>query len=73
MAQILRNEPKRIGAEAYDLNALRYRGIYDLALHGCTDDEIATYSGHTIKAMIEKYAGVTRQRKRAGQAHKKRK
>jgi len=37
MAQILRNERKRLGAEAYDL-----------ALHGCTDNEIATYSGHTI-------------------------
>ena len=72
MAQIMRDERKRRGVETYDLHALRYRGIHELALHGCTDDEIASYSGHTTKAMIEKYAGAVRQRMRAGQAHKKR-
>lgn len=72
MAQIMRDERKRLGVEAYDLHALRYRGIHELALYGCTDDEIASYSGHTTKAMIEKYAGAARQRMRAGQAHKKR-
>ena len=72
MAQIMRDERKRRGVETYDLHALRYRGIHELALHGCTDDEIASYSGHTTKAMIEKYAGAARQRMRAGQAHKKR-
>lgn len=72
MAQIMREERKRLGVVAYDLHALRYRGIHELALHGCTDDEIASYSGHTTKAMIEKYAGAARQRVRAGQAHKKR-
>ncbi len=72
MAQIMRDERKRLGVEAYDLHALRYRGIHELALRGCTDDEIASYSGHTTKAMIEKYAGAARQRMLAGQAHKKR-
>ncbi|GAB5438260.1 MAG: hypothetical protein FalmKO_33850 [Falsiruegeria mediterranea] len=72
MAQIMRDERRRLGVEAYDLYALRYRGIHELALHGCTDDEIASYSGHTTKAMIERYAGAAKQRIRAGQAHKKR-
>ena len=65
-------ERKRLNVEAYDLHALRYLGIYELALHGCTDDWIASYSGHTTKAMIEKHAGAARQRTRAGQAHRKR-
>ena len=72
MAQIVRDERKRHGVEAYDLHALHYRGILELALHGCTDDEIASYSGQTTKAMIEKYAGAARHWMRAGQAQKKR-
>ena len=68
----MRDESKRLGFEVYELHALRHRGIYQLASHGCTDDEIASYSGHTTKAMIEKHAGAARQRMRAGQAHKKR-
>jgi integrase-like protein len=72
MAQIMRDERKRLGVLAFDLHALRYRGIHELALHGCTDDEIGSYSGHTSSAMIKKYAGAARQLMRARQAHKKR-
>ncbi|WP_231119224.1 tyrosine recombinase XerC [Rhodovulum sp. MB263] len=72
MAQIMLKERRRLGLEAYDLHALRYRGVQELALHGCTDDEIAAYSGHATKAMIEKYAGEARQIMRARQAAEKR-
>ncbi|WP_245736361.1 hypothetical protein [Roseovarius lutimaris] len=45
----------------------------ELAWAGCTDDENASYSGHTSKAMIIKYAGKARQIMRARQAAAKRK
>ncbi|MDJ0858640.1 MAG: tyrosine-type recombinase/integrase [Dinoroseobacter sp.] len=66
-------ERKRLGLMAYDQHALRYRGVMELAWAGCTDDEIASYSGHTSKAMIIKYAGEARQIMRARQAAAKRK
>lgn len=72
MAQIMLKERRRLGLEAYDLHALRYRGVQELAWQGCTDDEIAAYSGHATKAMIEKYAGDARQIMRARQAREKR-
>ncbi len=68
MAQIMRKERVRLGLEAYDLHALRYRGIQELAWLGCSDDEIASYSGHKSKSMIVKYAGEARQVMRARQA-----
>lgn len=72
MAHIMREERKRLGVEVHDLHALRYRGIMELAWAGCDDDEIASYSGHTSKEMIAKYAGEARQIMRARQALKKR-
>ena len=45
------------------LHALRYRGVQELAWHGCEDDEIATYSGHATKEMIEKYAGEAQEKR----------
>ncbi len=72
MAQIMLKERRRLGLEAYDLHALRYRGITELAWAGCTDDEIASYSGHATKEMISKYAGKARQIMRARQAREKR-
>ena len=72
MAQIMRDERARLGLDAYDLHALRYRGVMELAWKGCTDDEIASYSGHASKAMIAKYAGEARQRTLAQQARAKR-
>lgn len=73
MARVMVRERKRLGLMAYDQHALRYRGVKELAWHGCTDDEIASYSGHTSKAMIIKYAGEARQIMRARQAAAKRK
>lgn len=72
IAYLMLSERKRLGLEAYDLHALRYRGVMELALARCDDDEIASYSGHTTKAMIAKYAGEARQQMRAKQARLKR-
>lgn len=72
MARIVRAERKRLGLLAYDLHALRYRGVMELAWAGCSDDEIASYSGHASRSMIAKYAGEARQMMRARQARAKR-
>lgn len=72
LAQIMLDERKRLGLEAYDLHALRYRGVKELAWVDCTDEEIASYSGHTSMAMIRKYAGEARQIMRAKRAREKR-
>lgn len=73
MSGVMRKERARLGLKEYDLHALRYRGIMELAWAGCSDDEIAAYSGHATKAMIELYAGEARQIMRARQAREKRK
>lgn len=72
MARVMADERKRLGLMAYDLHALRYRGVMELAWAGCDDDEIASYSGHSSKDMIRKYAGEARQVTRARQAWGKR-
>jgi integrase len=72
MARVMVRERKRLGLMAFDQHALRYRGVMELAWAGCTDDEIASFSGHTSKAMIIKYAGEARQIMRARQAAAKR-
>ncbi len=72
MARVMVRERKRLGLMTYDQHALRYRGVMELAWVGCTDDEIASYSGHTSKEMIIKYAGEARQITRARQAAAKR-
>lgn len=61
MAEIMLAERQRLGVEAHDLHALRYRGVMELAFAGCTDEEIGAISGHLSKAMIAKYAGMARQ------------
>lgn len=63
----MRKERARLGILEHDLHALRYRGVMELAWAGCSDDEIASYSGH------DKYAGEARQVMRARQAAEKRK
>ena len=73
MSKVMLAERRRLGLEAHDLHALRYRGVMELAWHGCSDEEIASYSGHATKAMIELYAGEARQIMRARQAREKRK
>lgn len=72
MADLMLKERRLLGVEAFDLHALRYRGVQELAWHGCDDDEIAAYSGHASKEMIRKYAGEARQIMRARQAREKR-
>jgi len=72
MADLMLKERRRLGLEAFDLHALRYRGVKELAWAGCDDDEIAAYSGHATKDMIMKYAGEARQEMRARQARQKR-
>lgn len=73
MAEVMLAERQRLGLEAYDLHAMRYRGVMELAWAGCDDDEIMSYSGHSTKAMVRKYAGEARQIMRARQAREKRK
>ena len=73
LADVMLNERRRLGLDAYDLHALRYRGVMELAWAGCDDDEIMSYSGHATKKMVIKYAGEARQIMRARQAREKRK
>ena len=72
LAQIMRKERQRLGLLEFDLHALRYRGVMELAWANCTDDEIAAFSGHASIAMIRKYAGESRQEMRARSAAEKR-
>lgn len=72
MARVLRNERKRLDIEEFDLHGLRYRGVQELARAGCSDDEIASYSGHYQKSMIVKYAGEARKEMNAIRANRKR-
>lgn len=72
IARIMLAERKRLRLEAFDLHALRYRGVKELAWAGCDDDEIMSYSGHATKAMVIKYAGEARQEMSARRAREKR-
>lgn len=62
----------KIGAEAFDLHALRYTAAAELAALGCSDDLIAAVTGHTSKAMVAHYAGPARQKARATEAQARR-
>jgi integrase len=73
MAQIMLGARKRMGLEAFDQHALRYRGVMELAWAGCSDEEIKSFSGHATDEMVRKYAGEARQIMRARQAATKRK
>lgn len=72
MAEIMRAERERLKTLAYDLHGLRYTAVQELARAGCTDDEIASYSGHNTRAMVAKYAGEVRQQAAAERAREKR-
>lgn len=72
MAALMLAERKRLGLEAHDLHALRYRAVKELAWAGCDDDEIMSFSGHATKAMVRKYAGEARQEMAARRAREKR-
>ena len=62
MARVMFFECKRLRLTAFDQHALRYGGVLELAWSECPDDEIASYSGHTKKALIVKYAGEAQQK-----------
>ena len=72
IARIMRAERERLGVLEHDLHAMRYRGVMELAWAGCNDDEIMSFSGHTTKKMVIKYAGFARQVMRATTAAEKR-
>ena len=72
IAGIMLKERRRLGLDAYDLHAMRDRGVMELAWAGCDDDEIMSFSRHATKAMVMKYAGLARQIVRAKTAADKR-
>lgn len=64
---------QEIGAEDYDLHALRYTAAAELAALGLDDDFIMAVTGHSTKDMVAKYAGPVRQKARAIKAQEGRK
>ena len=64
---------RAIGAEAYDIHGLRYTAAAELGAAGCSDEVIASITGHKSMAMVAKYAGPERQKARARQAQDSRK
>lgn len=63
---------RAIGAEGYDIHGLRYYAAAELAAAGCSDELIASVTGHKTMAMVAKYAGAARQKSRAITAQGKR-
>jgi integrase len=63
---------KKIGAEAYDIHALRHTAAHELAEAGCTDAEIMAITGHKSEASVRRYSAASAQRRRALEAQKKR-
>ncbi|ARC36625.1 integrase [Paracoccus yeei] len=63
---------KDIGAEAYDMHALRHTATHELAAAGCSDETIQAVTGHSTVAMVAHYAGSARQRTRAKEAQSRR-
>lgn len=64
---------KQIGAEAYDLHALRHTAAHELAQLGCSDEMIMAITGHQSRSMVAHYAGAARQKSRAKEVREKRK
>ena len=56
---------KEIGAEEYDIHALRHTTASELAALGLSDELIMAVTGHTSRASVVRYAGAARQRARA--------
>ena len=63
---------KAIGAEAWDVHALRYTAAVELLLAGCTDEEIAAVTGQSVQ-MVQHYTRHVRQEARAIKAQEARK
>ncbi|WP_017928679.1 tyrosine-type recombinase/integrase [Limimaricola hongkongensis] len=65
---------KKIGAERWDIHALRHAAASEIAaLPGMTDEHIMAITGHSSKEMAQLYAGAARQKARAMEAQKGRK
>lgn len=71
-SQAVRDVRDAIGARAYDIHGLRYSATAELAEAGCSDELIASITGHKTTLMIAKYAGPARQRARAKEAQRMR-
>lgn len=71
-AKAVRQVREQIGAMAYDIHGLRYAAAAELAAAGCSDELIASITGHKTTAMIAKYAGPARQKARAKEAQRMR-
>lgn len=61
-----------VGAEAFDIHALRHTAASELAALGCSDELIMAVTGHSSARMVAHYAGAARQRARATEAQGRR-
>jgi len=59
---------KVIGAEAFDIHALRHTAAWELYEAGCTDEEVQSITGHSATQMLRLYGGAARQREQARRA-----
>lgn len=65
---------KAIGAEDYDIHALRHAAASEIAsIDGMTSEHVQAITGHTSAAMVRLYAGAAQQKARAREAQKGRK
>lgn len=65
---------RQIGAEAYDIHALRHYAASQIAaLPGMTADHVRAITGHSAGAMVRLYAGKAMQKARAKEAQEGRK
>lgn len=62
---------KEIGAEAYNIHAIRHTVASEIGAAG-SDEEVMAVTGHTTTAMVRHYAGKSRQEARAKDAQKRR-
>ena len=59
-AQAIKRYRKLIGADKYDIHSLRYTAASEMALAGCTDEEIASVTGQTLET-VQHYTKAVRQ------------
>lgn len=72
-ADLVMKVRKAIGAEAYDLHALRHSTASELLAAGCTDEQVAAVLGHSSARTVPIYTATVRQMERAREAQEKRK
>ena len=71
-SQAIRKVRVKIGAENYDIHALRHTTTSELAALGLGDEFIMAVTGHRSAASVRHYSEKARQRKRALEAQKNR-